>query len=397
MRLDKFLCDLQIGSRSSVKEAIKNGMITVNGICIKMPNFKVDKDHDCITYKGEQLTYQSLYYYILHKPAGIVTATKDCHDKTVMDLLPQAIRKDLFPVGRLDKDTEGLLLLTNDGMLCHNLLSPKKHIEKTYYVECTGSINSDKLSQLELGVDIGDDKPTLPARVKLLSTHDTGYIVELTITEGRFHQVKRMIAAIEGCVSYLKRLSIGPLILGDLPKGAYRPLTNTEVDCLKNYPVIIQQERKRSNYIMDVLFGIPSDIEQWMKLVKRVSWNFPGLETEENIEEHSQTVLEFMSKKQALCIKCNHKIVGVLLFSRSHNMICCLAVSPEYRCHGIGSALLTKALSELDRSKSICVSTFRENDKKGIAPRKLYKKFGFKEAELIKEFGYPNQKFILYP
>ena len=148
---------------------------------------------------------------------------------------------------------------------------------------------------------------------------------------------------------------------------------------------------------MKVLFGTSSDIEQWMKLVNRVSWNFPGLETQADIEEHSQTVLKFMDKKQALCIKHNDEIIGVILFSRHHNMICCLAVAPEYRHRGIGSALLEKALSELDRNKNIFVSTFRENDEKGIAPRALYKKYGFKEAELMKEFGYPNQRFILYP
>lgn len=148
---------------------------------------------------------------------------------------------------------------------------------------------------------------------------------------------------------------------------------------------------------MEVSFAAPSDIEQWMKLVKRVSWNFPGLETKESIEEHSQTVLSFMNKKQALCIKCENEVVGVILFSRNRNMICFLAAAPEYRRHGIGSALLERALSELDRSKDISVSTFRENDEKGVAPRALYKKFGFKEAELIEEFGYPNQRFVLHP
>ena len=148
---------------------------------------------------------------------------------------------------------------------------------------------------------------------------------------------------------------------------------------------------------MEVLFGAPSDIEPWMRLVKRVSWNFPGLETAKNIEEHQQTVLKFMNKKQALCVKDNSEITGVILFSRNRNMICCLAVAPEYRQRGIASALLEKALSELDRNKDITVSTFRENDEKGIAPRALYKKFGFVEDELIEEFGYPNQKFVLYP
>ena len=148
---------------------------------------------------------------------------------------------------------------------------------------------------------------------------------------------------------------------------------------------------------MEVLFGKPSDIEQWTKLVKRVSPNFPGLETDESIEEHSRTVLKFMDKKQALCVKHGNDIAGVILFSRSRSMICCLAVAPEYRQQGIASALLEKALGELDRSKEISVSTFRESDEKGTAPRALYKKFGFCEAELIEEFGYPNQRLILYP
>ncbi len=148
---------------------------------------------------------------------------------------------------------------------------------------------------------------------------------------------------------------------------------------------------------MEVLFGKPSDIEQWMNLVKIVRSNFPGLETDKSIEEHSRTVLKFMDKKQALCTKYGNDITGVILFSRSRNMICCLAVSAEHRRQGIGSALLEKALDELDRSREISVSTFREDDEKGTAPRALYKKFGFKEAELIEEFGYPNQKFVLYP
>ncbi len=148
---------------------------------------------------------------------------------------------------------------------------------------------------------------------------------------------------------------------------------------------------------MEVLFGKPSDIEQWMNLVKIVRSNFPGLETDKSIEEHSRTVLKFMDKKQALCTKYGNDITGVILFSRSRNMICCLAVSAEHRRQGIGFALLEKALGELDRSREISVSTFREDDEKGTAPRALYKKFDFKEAELIEEFGYPNQKFVLYP
>lgn len=148
---------------------------------------------------------------------------------------------------------------------------------------------------------------------------------------------------------------------------------------------------------MEATFGDISYIDSWMKLVRKVSWNFPGLETEEGLDEHKQTVLKFMNKKQALCVRNNETIVGVLLFSRNRNMICCLAVDPDHRKQGLASILLKKALDELDRSKDITVSTFRENDDKGIAPRALYRKFGFQEGELTEEFGYPNQVFVLYP
>ena len=148
---------------------------------------------------------------------------------------------------------------------------------------------------------------------------------------------------------------------------------------------------------MEAIFGESSYIDSWMQLVRKVSWNFPGLETEENLEEHKQTVLKFMNKLQAVCVKDSETIVGVLLFSRNRNMICCLAVDPEYRQQGLASILLRKALAELDSSREITVSTFRENDKKGIAPRALYKKFGFQEGEMTEEFGYPNQVFVLHP
>ena len=149
---------------------------------------------------------------------------------------------------------------------------------------------------------------------------------------------------------------------------------------------------------MQVQFGKNTDIDEWMKLVEEISWNFPGLETKEKIEEHRETVLRFISKEQALCVKDNDKkVVGVLLFSRGHNMICCLGVSPKFRRRGIASALLSMALEQLDKSKDITVSTFREEDSKGTAPRALYQRFGFVEDELIEECGYPNQRFILHP
>lgn len=148
---------------------------------------------------------------------------------------------------------------------------------------------------------------------------------------------------------------------------------------------------------MEASFGDSSCIDSWMRLVRKVSWNFPGLETEESLAEHKQTVLNFMNRKQALCVRNAETVVGVLLFSRSKNMICCLAVDPEHRRRGLASVLLRKALEELDGSREITVSTFRENDSKGTAPRALYRKFGFREGELTEEFGYPDQVFVLYP
>lgn len=148
---------------------------------------------------------------------------------------------------------------------------------------------------------------------------------------------------------------------------------------------------------MQAEWGKSDDINEWMKLIEAISWNFPGLETREQIDEHKKTVLRFIDKKQALCVKNGTEIIGVLLFSRRYNMICCLGVSPNYRRCGIATRLLEKAINELDRNKDITVSTFRENDVKGIAPRALYKSFGFIEDEYIEEFGYPNQKFVLHP
>lgn len=234
MRLDKFLCDMQLGTRSQVKEAVRKGLVSVNGMPVKSPDYKLDERKDTVSYAGKELVYQNLYYYMLYKPAGVVTATRDNRETTVMDLLSDACGKELAPVGRLDKDTEGLLLVTNDGELAHRLLAPGKHVAKTYYVECSGALTTDKLTLLENGVDIGDSELTRPARVQVISQSDGSYTMELTITEGRFHQVKRMVQAVGGSVTYLKRLSMGTLSLdGGLPKGSYRPLTEKELSDLK--------------------------------------------------------------------------------------------------------------------------------------------------------------------
>ncbi len=225
IRLDKFLCEAGAGSRSEVKLLIKKGRVTINGAVAKAPETKVDEKNDQVALDAQPLSYEKFVYYMLHKPAGVVTATRDNHEKTVMELLKDAPGKDLFPAGRLDKDTEGLLLITNDGALSHRLLSPAKHVDKTYLVRTKAPVTDEMRRRLEEGVDIGDEKPTLPAKTEL--TEDGRLL--LTVTEGRFHQVKRMLSAVGNEVVYLKRLSMGPLVLdGALSKGEYRALTPEE-------------------------------------------------------------------------------------------------------------------------------------------------------------------------
>lgn len=235
MRLDKFLADMQLGTRSQVKEYIKKGLITVNDNQIKKADTKINEYTDKICFHGKQLIYQEYSYYMLYKPAGVVTATKDNHEQTVMDLLPKTLGKNMFPVGRLDKDTEGLLLITNDGELAHNLLSPKKHVAKKYYVECIGNLTQSKIERLQQGVDIGDEELTLPAKVEEIKSTENIFNINLSITEGRFHQVKRMIKAIDAEVTYLKRISMGSLVLDEtIGKGGYRELTKEECLYLKS-------------------------------------------------------------------------------------------------------------------------------------------------------------------
>lgn len=230
MRLDKFLVAMEIGSRSQIKDLVKKGLVCVNGVPCKTADLKIDEENDLIEYKGQRLKYHRFSYYILHKPQGVVTATHDLHDKTVMDLLnADDRRKDLFPVGRLDKDTEGLLLITNDGELAHLLLSPKRHVEKTYLVHLKDCITESDMEDLRNGVDIGEDAPTLPAKVVKISDK----IIELTIHEGKFHQVKRMLNAVNNEVIYLKRLTFGCLHLEDsLKLGEYRSLSEKEIEAL---------------------------------------------------------------------------------------------------------------------------------------------------------------------
>ena len=157
----------------------------------------------------------------------------------------------------------------------------------------------------------------------------------------------------------------------------------------------MRYERRRN--AEQLFYGVPEDIENWMSLVTRVRWNFPGLETQEKLDDHKATVLRFMGKRQAICVKEGNEIAGVMLFSRGYNMICCLAVSPDYRRRGVASMLMDEALRNLDITKEISVSTFRADDEKGPAPRALYEKYGFVEDALIEEMDYPNQKYVLHP
>lgn len=228
IRLDKYLADMNLGTRAQVKEYIKKGKVQINGQIQKKPEIKVNIYQDEILIDKKQVKYISYEYYMLYKPKGVVSATQDKRDKTVIDLIFGKNRKDLFPVGRLDKDTEGLLLITNDGELAHRLLSPKKHVEKTYFAKIQGAVTEEDVKKFREGIDIGEEKLTLPAKLSVLKMGAISNI-EVTIVEGKFHQVKRMFAAIGKPVLYLKRLSMGSLTLDEsLKKGEYRPLTEQE-------------------------------------------------------------------------------------------------------------------------------------------------------------------------
>ncbi len=233
MRLDKFLCETGFGTRSEVKNLLKKGLVTVNGEVVKKPEQKIDEHTDKVICNGVPASYTEYVYLMLHKPAGVVSATEDRRERTVLDLLDGEQIRDLFPVGRLDKDTEGLLLLTNDGELSHRLLSPKKHVDKTYYAEIEGTVTEEHVAQFLKGLDIGEKKLTLPAKLEILAGGPQSKI-RVTIHEGKFHQIKRMFRAV-GCeVTYLKRLSMGSLVLDEsLLKGEYRHLTDEEVHALK--------------------------------------------------------------------------------------------------------------------------------------------------------------------
>lgn len=235
LRLDKYLADMQVGTRTEVKQKIKKGQVLVNGEKALKPEQKIDGDTAEVLVDGERVGYVTYEYWMLHKPGGYVSATVDKKDKTVLDLLTDSKRKDIFPVGRLDKDTEGLLILTNDGELAHELLSPKKHVDKTYYAKIAGLVTEEHVEMFQQGLDIGEKNLTMPAKLEILGITEGCSEIKVTMKEGKFHQVKRMFEAIGTKVTYLKRLSMGSLVLDkDLPLGMARTLTQEEILSLKD-------------------------------------------------------------------------------------------------------------------------------------------------------------------
>lgn len=235
-RIDKLFSNLGILSRSECKIAAKRGDIFVNNEICLASDAKIDTETDCITYKGQAVDTREFVYYMLNKPSGCITANEDKYSKTIFDYI-QDTRTDLSAVGRLDKDTTGILIITNDGQLNHKLLSPKYHVPKTYEALVAGVLTSSNIKLLERGLDIGDEKPTLPAECNVLEEYiDRTSLVELTIYEGRFHQVKRMFEAIDKPVIKLHRKSFGSLSLDPkLQLGSYRELTSIELQSLKTF------------------------------------------------------------------------------------------------------------------------------------------------------------------
>lgn len=246
IRLDKYLADMSAGTRSEVKKYIKAGRVQVDQFCEKDAARKIDLGKNRVELDGKQISYQKYEYYMLNKPAGVVSAVSDKKDRTVLDLISDG-RKDLFPVGRLDKDTEGLLLITNDGELAHRMLSPRKHVDKEYYVRIDGNVTPEMHRKLEEGVFIEQDILSKPAKLKIINNQETESEVCITIHEGRFHQVKKMFGAVGRNVLYLERISFGPLVLDqNLPRGSARTLTPEERKLLEPYMDTKDQEMEES-------------------------------------------------------------------------------------------------------------------------------------------------------
>ncbi|SBW06853.1 Uncharacterized RNA pseudouridine synthase YtzG [uncultured Eubacteriales bacterium] len=231
-RLDKILAGTGRWSRREARDLVHVGRVTANGAVARSAEEKYDREGLELLVDGESVLAPRFTYLMLHKPAGLVSATEDPRQPTVLELLPAHLRKiGLFPAGRLDKDTEGLLLLTNDGELAHALLSPKKHVDKTYFVRAAGALDGEDVKAFEAGMTLGDGYTCLPAGLEPLAEPDTALV---TLREGKYHQIKRMLAARGKPVVYLKRLTMGPLVLDKtLEAGKWRPLTEKELQALR--------------------------------------------------------------------------------------------------------------------------------------------------------------------
>ena len=244
MRLDKYLTEMGIGSRSDVKQGIRKGFARVNGETAVRPEFKVD-EKDRVTWKGTPVDFVAYEYIMLNKPAGVVSATEDKRDRTVLDLVKDARRKDLFPVGRLDKDTEGLLLLTNEGGLAHELLSPKKHVDKEYYVRVAGRLSAADSAAFAAGLHLDDGLVCQPAELRIMTSGEESE-AHVILREGKFHQIKRMLAYLGKPVLYLERVRMGNLLLDPaLERGTYRLLTKEEWQALAK---LTEETRKPRNF-----------------------------------------------------------------------------------------------------------------------------------------------------
>ncbi|MGE4282367.1 MAG: pseudouridine synthase [Clostridia bacterium] len=233
-RLDKILSNSGFGTRKEIKQMVRAGQVSIDGKVIKDSSIHIDPDDNRIIVNGQNVEYRKYIYLMMNKPAGVVSATWDNRFKTVVDLVPEEYKHfELFPVGRLDRDTEGLLLLTNEGQLAHDLLSPKKHVPKTYYAKIDGQVTEKDITIFERGVILEDEYKTLPAQLNILKSDEQSEI-ELTIVEGKFHQVKRMFEAVGKKVIFLKRIKMGTLELDkDLKLGECRELSNVELENLK--------------------------------------------------------------------------------------------------------------------------------------------------------------------
>ena len=235
MRLDKYLSDMGLASRSDIKKEIRKGLALVNGEIIRDSSFSVPL-HASVSYRGEEVCYEEFSYYMMNKPIGVLSSTEDRKQKTVLDLITEKHRKDLFPVGRLDKDSEGLILIMNDGQLAHTLLSPKNHIEKRYYIEIPVLLEDSDIAPLRFGIQYDKDLIAEPAKVRILSAEKEKTAIELIITEGKVHQIKKMFLALSEnyIVTKLKRLSMGKVVLDEnLAPGDYRRLSAEEIEALQ--------------------------------------------------------------------------------------------------------------------------------------------------------------------